>query len=241
MICDICGGTLVMQPGAIAKCECCGMDYSTASLRAKFASAQSANNMQTNFVSTYNDNNTNYGATTVDRECSGVIAVEVIDSYEQIVVTDVTPKKLAKKELSETERKLAQFFHDATFAERMLEIRKIWEELGLHEVAELQKLNKMINDKEEFERFYGFQNKDIAALVKEWENEYGGEILEEFDENEEFVEEAPTETNREYIDLVCPECFEKLSFLNWQVTVGEQFICPYCGEGFVLKEDQILY
>lgn len=241
MICDICGGTLVMQPGAIAKCDCCGIDYSTESLRAKFASAQTANNIQTDSVSTYSYNNTDYGVTTVDREYSGATAVESTNLYEQFVETDIIPKKIANKDLSETERKLAQFFHDSAFAERMLEIRKIWKELGLHEVAELQELNKMIDDKAEFERFYGFQNKDIAALLKEWESEYRIEMPEEIDENEEFVEEALAETKREYIDLLCPGCFEKLSFFNWQLTVGEQFICPYCGENFVFKENQILY
>lgn len=35
--CDICGGTLVMQPGATAKCDSCGMDYSTQMLSEKFA------------------------------------------------------------------------------------------------------------------------------------------------------------------------------------------------------------
>lgn len=161
MICDICGGTLVMQPGAIAKCDCCGMDYSTESLRAKFASAQSVNNSQTDAAIVYN-NNANYEATTVDREHLEATADESSNLFEQILVEDAIPKKLA-------------------------------------------------------------------------------EVHEEIDENEEFVEEDPTETNREYIDVFCPGCFEKLSFFSWQFKIGEQFICPYCGESFVLKQNQILY
>lgn len=39
--CDICGGTLIMKPGATAKCSGCGMDYSTQMLSEKYA-AQNA-------------------------------------------------------------------------------------------------------------------------------------------------------------------------------------------------------
>lgn len=35
--CDVCGGSLIMQPGATAKCGSCGMDYSTQMLSEKFA------------------------------------------------------------------------------------------------------------------------------------------------------------------------------------------------------------
>ena len=35
LMCDVCGGKLVMQEGKIAKCEYCGLEYSTESLREK--------------------------------------------------------------------------------------------------------------------------------------------------------------------------------------------------------------
>lgn len=237
MICDICGGTLVMQPGATAKCDCCGMDYSTESLKAKFASSQAASNMQ--------KENSSVLINGINSEPSGrIMGTTVETKYEYTPITslaDEAPKKEVKKEISETERKLAQFFQEASLAERMLEIRKIWKNLGLHEISDLQELNKMIDDKAEFERFYGFQNRDVAALVSEWEREYGVELPEEVGEDVENEEIALPETKKEFIDLFCPGCNEKLSFYNWQVTIGEQFICPYCGNSFALKEEQILY
>lgn len=244
MLCDICGGTLVMQPGATAKCDCCGMDYSTESLKAKFAATQSVNNIQTESANVYNQNNPDYAvASSTDNEYARTTIYEPAEVlFEQsIIETDSSSEKKLLSELSETEIKLAQFFHDASLAERMIEIRKIWKELGLHEVSELQELNKQINDKAEFERFYGFQNADISALVSDWESEYGIEILDDTEAVEEVNEESSDTTKREYIDLYCPGCNEKLSFFGWQVTVGERFICPYCGESFVLKEEQILY
>lgn len=52
MLCDICGGNLVMQPGATAKCDCRGMDYSTESLKAKFAAFQETSTLQKEHNST---------------------------------------------------------------------------------------------------------------------------------------------------------------------------------------------
>lgn len=44
--CDICGGKLVMQAGKIAKCEYCGLEYSTESLREKVMEIKGTVNVQ---------------------------------------------------------------------------------------------------------------------------------------------------------------------------------------------------
>lgn len=45
-MCDVCGGKLVMQAGKIAKCEYCGLEYSTESLREKVMEIKGTVNVQ---------------------------------------------------------------------------------------------------------------------------------------------------------------------------------------------------
>ena len=106
MTCDICGGTLVMQPGATAKCDCCGMDYSTESLRAKFVAMQTANNDQ-NESSVFNQNTTAYKKTNIGvneyRDDATLIEPVDIMFEQQSVETDISYGKKLMSELSETE------------------------------------------------------------------------------------------------------------------------------------------
>lgn len=251
MLCDICGGTLVMQPGATAKCDCCGMDYSTESLRAKFSAAQTTNNLNTVSAEAGNTNNYVETASSVVQSNVAPVAetaspvvqsnvtpvVETVNEYKSSATNDKKDIPKEKKNLSETDKKLLQFFQDASMAERMLEVRKIWKGLGLQAVEELQELNKLINVKAEFERLYGFQNIDIVAMVEEWKNEYDVAIPEEIEE--EQIEVPVVEPKKTFIDLICPACAEKITLFSWQVSIGEQFICSRCGESFVLNEEQI--
>ena len=46
LTCDVCGGKLVMQAGKIAKCEYCGLEYSTESLREKVMEIKGTVNVQ---------------------------------------------------------------------------------------------------------------------------------------------------------------------------------------------------
>ena len=46
LMCDVCGGKLVMQAGKIAKCEYCGLEYSTESLREKVMEIKGTVNVQ---------------------------------------------------------------------------------------------------------------------------------------------------------------------------------------------------
>ena len=46
LTCDVCGGKLVMQAGKIAKCDYCGLEYSTESLREKIIEIKGTVNVQ---------------------------------------------------------------------------------------------------------------------------------------------------------------------------------------------------
>lgn len=65
--CDVCGGSLIMQPGATAKCGSCGMDYSTQMLSEKFAKQNTPeiNNIEKDSSDTQNSNTNSLGASLV--------------------------------------------------------------------------------------------------------------------------------------------------------------------------------
>lgn len=46
LMCGVCGGKLIMQAGKIAKCEDCGLEYSTESLSEKVMEIKDAANVQ---------------------------------------------------------------------------------------------------------------------------------------------------------------------------------------------------
>ena len=46
LTCSVCGGKLVMQVGGLAKCEYCGLEYSTESLREKVMEIKGTVNVQ---------------------------------------------------------------------------------------------------------------------------------------------------------------------------------------------------
>jgi len=217
MICDICGGTLVMQPGATAKCNCCGMDYSTESLKEKFAASQNSG-ISTNYDNKYVQNTSDMAIGT-----------------EQVITPDPIEEVLnqisVKRYLSENEQLLSRFFHQAALANKMMEVKKIWNELGLDSIHEYQEFYKVIEDKAEFERLYGTSFGSISDFLDEWREELDIALEDEINEGES----VSVETESDFIDVVCPSCGHELSYFKWQITNDSEFICSYCGESIVFQ------
>ena len=116
-------------------------------------------------------------------------------------------------------------------------IYKLLIEFKCHTTDDLSNLTVSIKNSKNYKKIMRFGNDNHKAIIEDAEFDIQKRIEKAI--SDKYEAEAYLSELEVYYDVICPECEEQLSYMEWQLDDESNVVCPMCNHKFKIATEDI--